>query len=189
MKVNLNSAFLAFSLMFSMSLAAQSTLNTLESSLKWEGKKITGSGHNGSLTFLDSEVKLENGNIKSGVFTVDMTTLTCDDLTANQGKAKLEGHLKSKDFFGIEKFPIASLAIKKAIMKTENHHEVTAELTIKGITNPIIFDMHVENNEAMAKLSIDRTKYDIRYRSNSFFDNLGDIAINNEFDLDIKLKF
>lgn len=74
-------------------------------------------------------------------------------------------------------------------MKTENHHEVTAELTIKGITNPITFDMHVENNEAMAKLSIDRTKYDIRYRSNSFFDNLGDIAINNEFDLDIKLKF
>ena len=74
-------------------------------------------------------------------------------------------------------------------MKTENHHEVTAELTIKGITNPIIFDMHVENYEAMAKLSIDRTKYDIRYRSNSFFDNLGDIAINNEFELDIKLKF
>jgi len=74
-------------------------------------------------------------------------------------------------------------------MKTENHHEVTAELTIKGITNPIIFDMHVENNEAMAKLSIDRTKYDIRYRSNSFFDNLGDLAINNEFELDIKLKF
>ena len=74
-------------------------------------------------------------------------------------------------------------------MKTENHHEVTAELIIKGISNPITFDMHIENNEAMAKLTIDRTKYDIRYRSDSFFDNLGDIAINNDFDLNIKLKF
>ena len=71
MKVNLNAAFLAFSLMFSMNLAAQNTLNTLESFLKWEGKKITGSGHNGSLTFLDSEVKVEDGNI-----TVSYTHLT-----------------------------------------------------------------------------------------------------------------
>ena len=104
-------------------------------------------------------------------------------------KAKLEGHLKSNDFFEVENFPTASLVITSATKKMRNHHEVTAELTIRGITNPITFEMHIENDNAMAKLAIDRTKYDIRYRSNSFFDNLGDIAIYNEFELDIKLKF
>ena len=71
----------------------------------------------------------------------------------------------------------------------ENHHLVSADLTIKGITHPINFEMHMEGNKAMAKLVIDRSKYNVRYGSNSFFDNLGDKAIDDEFELDINLKF
>ena len=183
MKVNLNSAFLAFSLMFSMSLAAQSTLNTLESSLKWEGKKITGSGHNGSLTFLDSEVKLENGNIKSGVFTVDMTTLTCDDLTANQGKAKLEGHLKSDDFFSVEKFNKATLTI----LSVENSI-ATGVLTIKDISHPIEFKLTKNKDTYSADLVFDRSKYNVKYASGNFFKNLGDKLILDEIELSAQLK-
>ena len=183
MKVNLNSAFLAFSLMFSMSLAAQSTLNTLESSLKWEGKKITGSGHNGSLTFLDSEVKLEDGNIKSGVFTVDMTTLTCDDLTANQGKAKLEGHLKSDDFFSVEKFNKATLTI----LSVENSN-ATGVLTIKDISHPIEFKLTKNKDTYSADLVFDRSKYNVKYASGNFFKNLGDKLILDEIELTAQLK-
>ena len=183
MKVNLNSAFLAFSLMFSMSLAAQSTLNTLESSLKWEGKKVTGSGHNGSLTFLDSEVKLENGNIKSGVFTVDMTTLTCDDLTANQGKAKLEGHLKSDDFFSVEKFNKATLTI----LSVENSN-ATGVLTIKDISHPIGFKLTKNKDTYSADLVFDRSKYNVKYASGNFFKNLGDKLILDEIELTAQLK-
>ena len=183
MKVNLNSAFLAFSLMFSMSLAAQSTLNTLESSLKWEGKKITGSGHNGSLTFLDSEVKLENGSIMSGVFTVDMTTLTCDDLTANQGKAKLEGHLKSDDFFSVEKFNKATLTI----LSVENSN-ATGVLTIKDISHPVDFTLVKTKRGYKANLVFDRSKYNVKYASGNFFKNLGDKLILDEIELSAQLK-
>ena len=183
MKVNLNSAFLAFSLMFSMSLAAQNTLNTLESSLKWEGKKITGSGHNGSLTFFDSQVKIEDGNIISGVFTVDMTTLTCDDLTADQGKANLEGHLKSNDFFAVEKFNTATLAISSV-----DNNNATGILTIKDISHPIKFTLIKNQDVYNASLVFDRSKYDIRFNSGSFFENLGDKLILNEIELTAELK-
>ena len=183
MKVNLNAAFLAFSLMFSMSLAAQSTLNTLESSLKWEGKKITGSGHNGSLTFLDSEVKLENGSIMSGVFTVDMTTLTCDDLTADQGKANLEGHLKSDDFFFVEKFNKATLTI----LSVENSN-ATGVLTIKDISHPIEFKLTKNKDTYSADLVFDRSKYNVKYASGNFFKNLGDKLILDEIELSAQLK-
>ena len=183
MKVNLNSAFLAFSLMFSMSLAAQNTLNILESSLKWEGKKITGSGHNGSLTFSDSQVKIEDGNIISGVFTVDMTTLTCDDLTADQGKANLEGHLKSNDFFAVEKFNTATLAISSV-----DNNNATGILTIKDISHPIKFTLIKNQDIYNASLVFDRSKYDIRFNSGSFFENLGDKLILDEIKLTAELK-
>ncbi|MGY8920150.1 MAG: YceI family protein [Flavobacteriales bacterium] len=183
MKVNLNSAFLAFSLMFSMSLAAQNTLNTLESSLKWEGKKITGSGHNGSLTFSDSQVKIEDGNIISGVFTVDMTTLTCDDLTADQGKSNLEGHLKSNDFFAVEKFNTATLAISSV-----DNNNATGILTIKDISHPIKFTLIKNQDIYNASLVFDRSKYDIRFNSGSFFENLGDKLILDEIKLTAELK-
>ena len=183
MKVNLNSAFLAFSLMFSMSLAAQNTLNTLESSLKWEGKKITGSGHNGSLTFSDSQVKIEDGNIISGVFIVDMTTLTCDDLTADQGKSNLEGHLKSNDFFAVEKFNTATLAISSV-----DNNNATGILTIKDISHPIKFTLIKNQDIYNASLVFDRSKYDIRFNSGSFFENLGDKLILNEIELTAELK-
>ena len=71
----------------------------------------------------------------------------------------------------------------------ENHYEMTADLTIKGITHPVTFEMHVEGDSANTKFMIDRSKYNVRYGSNSFFDNLGDKAIYDEFELDVNLKF
>ena len=183
MKVNLNSAFLAFSLMFSMTLASQNTLNTLESSLKWEGKKITGSGHNGSLTFSDSEVKVENGNIISGVFTVDMTTLRCDDITSNQAKANLEGHLKSDDFFSVEKFNTATL-----IISSVENNNARGVLTIKDISHPIDFMLVKTKEGYKADLVFDRTKYNVKYASGNFFKNLGDKLILDEIELSAQLK-
>ena len=182
MKVNLNSAFLAFSLMFSMSLVAQNTLNTLQSSLKWEGKKITGSGHNGSLTFSDSEVKIEDGNFMSGVFTVNMTSLTCDDLAPDQGKANLEGHLKSDDFFSVEKFNTATLKISSV-----ESNNATGILTIKDISHPVDFTLVKTKRGYKANLVFDRSKYNVKYASGNFFKNLGDKLILDEIELSAQL--
>ncbi|MFQ3341708.1 MAG: polyisoprenoid-binding protein YceI [Flavobacteriaceae bacterium] len=179
--------FVATTSLSAWSQYAEMKINPSESSIDWIAKKITGQ-HEGNINLISGSIQMGENTISGGSFDVDMTSIIVNDLKGEY-KAKLEGHLKSNDFFEVENFPTASLVITSATKKMKNHHEVTAELTIRGITNPITFEMHIENDNAMAKLAIDRTKYDIRYRSNSFFDNLGDIAIYNEFELDIKLKF
>ena len=161
-------------------------VNAEESSIHWLAKKVTGQ-HEGNINIVSGNLEMEENAISGGNFEVDMTSLMVTDLTGEY-KDKLEGHLKSDDFFGVAKFPKANLVITGSTQKMANHYEVTANLTIKEITHPITFEMHVENEEAMTKLVIDRSKYDIRYGSNSFFDNLGDKAIYDEFEIDVTLK-
>ena len=161
-------------------------INTDESKIHWLAKKVTGQ-HEGFIHFVDGSLEMDGDQITGGTFTVDMTSINVTDLTGEY-KEKLEGHLKSDDFFGVEQFPQSSLTITKADQKMANHYEMTADLTIKGITHPVNFEMHIEGDNAQTKLTIDRAKYNVRYGSNSFFDNLGDKAIYDEFELDINLK-
>lgn len=116
-----------------------------------------------------------------------MTTLAVTDLEAGKGKEKLEGHLSSDDFFGITNHKNAKLVVTKA-KKTDKGYVVAGDLTIKGKTNPIKFILTVNGDTASTTLKVDRTKYDIKYGSGSFFDNLGDKTISDEFELAINLK-
>lgn len=159
-----------------------------KSTINWTGKKVTGQ-HEGTINLKDGNLVFKGKKLVGGTFNVDMASLITTDLKAGQGKEKLEGHLKSDDFFGIEKFPTATLVIKKATLKSDATYTVTGDLTIKGKTSPITFDLATTANTASANLKIDRTKYDIKYGSGSFFDNLGDKAINDNFDLNVALKF
>ena len=118
-----------------------------------------------------------------------MTSIIVTDLKAGQGKEKLEGHLKANDFFGTEKYATAALDFKKVTPKGKGTYTVVADLTIKGITNPITFDLAVTADKATTSFKVDRTKYDIKYGSGSFFDNLGDKVISDEFDLTVNLQF
>jgi polyisoprenoid-binding protein YceI len=101
----------------------------------------------------------------------------------------LNGHLKSDDFFGTEKFPTSKLDFKLISDNNDGSYNVSADLTIKGITKPITFVITVKPNTATTTLKINRTKYDIKYGSGSFFDNLGDKAIADDFDLTVNLVF
>ena len=181
---NINKLFLiVFSLIVTVSMYSQNGLNISESSLSWEGKKVTGSGHNGSLQFGDSNVLMENGEIISGVFSVDMTSLTCDDLTG-KGKKSLEGHLRSEDFFAVDKHTTANLTVT-----TVENNIASGVLTIKDISHPVSFSLVKSNEVYIADLVFDRSKYDVKYASGSFFKNLGDKLILNEIELSAKLKF
>ena len=104
-------------------------------------------------------------------------------------KEKLEGHLKADDFFGTEKNPNATLVFKKIAAKANGIYTITGDLTIKGITNAVTFDLAVKGNTASTVVKIDRTKYDIKYGSKSFFESIGDKAINDDFDLTVNLQF
>lgn len=168
--------------------AQTKTIDTKKSQINWIGKKVTGE-HAGTINFKSGYLVFEKKVLKGGSFTVDMTSIIVTDLAAGKGKEKLEGHLKADDFFGTDKFETAALDFKKIASKGKDVYAVTADLTIKGITNPVTFDIAVKGNTATTKVMIDRTKFDIKYGSGSFFDNLGDKTINDEFELNVNLVF
>ena len=117
-----------------------------------------------------------------------MTSITVTDLEGEY-KGKLEGHLKSDDFFGVAKFPSASLNFTHVESTGKNSYKVAGDITIKGKTESISFDLSVYGSKANASLKVDRTKFDVRYGSTSFFDGLKDKAIYDEFDLVVDLEF
>lgn len=162
-------------------------INTKKSSITWTGKKVTGE-HVGSLQFQDGSLTFKNKKITDGNFSVDMTTLTNTDQTG-KGKTKLEGHLKSTDFFDTEGYKTSKMVFKTVTPKPKGVYSVTADLTIKGKTNPVKFDLITKGKTATADLTIDRTKFGIQYGSGSFFDDLGDRTIYDAFDLHVKLAY
>lgn len=187
---NLKSLALALVVVLSTAAANAQTkkVDTAKSTINWVGKKVTGA-HEGTINLKDGNLVFKGKKLVGGAFVVDMNSMTVTDLKAGQGKEKLEGHLKADDFFGTDKFATASLVFKKLITKAPNVYTVTGDLTIKGITKPVTFDLATTANTAAANVVVDRTKFDIKYGSGSFFDSLGDKAINDDFTLAVALKF
>jgi polyisoprenoid-binding protein YceI len=194
MKNALKSIVLIISILFSsISYAITNSpkndkeINTKNSSVSWKGEKVTGS-HEGTIMINSGFLKFEKKKLIGGEFEIDMTSLVCTDLSGEY-KGKLEGHLKADDFFGVSKYPISTLEITKTKHTKGNTYECTAEITIKGKTEIITFNTDINKDSAVAKIKIDRTKFDIKYGSGSFFKGLGDNMIYDEFDLNINLSF
>lgn len=161
------------------------------STVGWVGKKVTGQ-HNGTVQFKEGTVLVRGNQVTGGTFVVDMTSVKVEDLTDADTNGKLVGHLRSDDFFSVEKHPTATLKITslapiKGAGTNDNNATVTGDLTIKGITRPITFPAKIGVKDGKAAASgtavVDRTKYDIRYGSKSFFASIGDKAIDNDFTL------
>ncbi|MEN9639633.1 MAG: hypothetical protein RLZZ262_1502, partial [Bacteroidota bacterium] len=111
-------------------------INVAESSIKWTGtKKIGGKKHTGTIAVKSGNLAYDGTNITGGEIVIDMRSLANTDLTGDS-KGKLEGHLKSDDFFAVEKHPEARFVVKSAKSKGGSAFEVTGDLTIKGITKP-----------------------------------------------------
>ena len=160
--------------------------STTKSELKWTGKKVTGE-HWGYVNLKDGKLTFKNNKITSGEFSIDMASLINKDLTDESYNQKLIGHLKSDDFFSVDKYPSVNLVITESTVFINNEATVNGKLTIKGITQPITFKAIKDGNVYSSTISIDRTKYDIRYGSGKFFDSLGDNMIYDDFIIDVKL--
>lgn len=160
------------------------------STLVWTGKKFTGQ-HTGTILLSSGEIATEGKAVKQGNFEIDVTSLTVTDIKDASSNAKLVGHLKNNDFFGVDQFPKASFVISSVTPKTGDEYTVKGKLTLKGITNDIAFPAVIKNDgkklTAVAKITVDRSKYNIKFKSPSFFENLGDGVIYDEFELDLNL--
>lgn len=160
------------------------------SSVEWTGRKVTGA-HNGTIGIKNGNFIFNDGKIKGGNVVIDTTSIKILDVTDPATNTQFAGHLASDDFFSIEKFPTATLDILsvKEISSTTYHLE--GNLTIKDITHLVGFEAQVNNdNNTLSlggKLIIDRTKYDIKFRSGNFFKDLGDTLIYNDFELDFNI--
>ena len=162
-----------------------------ETELLWIGKELSTKIHTGTLNLSNGLIQVDNDKTITGNVTINMSTINVTDL---QGRAKemLEGHLRSADFFEVENFPEATLSFKsKSFNKLKNQINFEGELIIKDISNPIIFNATLLESspylKAKAILSFDRSKYDVRFRSGSFFENLGDKLILDDIDVNITL--
>jgi len=161
------------------------------SSVKWTGKKVTGQ-HNGTISFREGALDITGGKPSGGVFLIDMNSIVCEDLTDADWNQKLIGHLKSDDFFSVEKYPVAKLVLTGVEAKGGKKYLFKGNLTIKGITHPVEFEATVNfsGNTASAAgtLVVDRTLYNVRYGSGKFFDSLGDKTIYDDFTLDFNVS-
>jgi len=164
------------------------SFNLENSNIKWTGTELTSKTHYGSLKLTQANLVIVDSKITSGEFTVDMTSLNVEDLEG-EWKEKLEGHLSSDDFFSIEKFQTASLKVLNSNSLENGSFNVNGELTIKDITHPIEFTITKnDDNNYNANLTFDRSKYDVKFRSGTFFENLGDKLILDDIDLEVSLS-
>ena len=158
------------------------------SQIKWIGRKVTGE-HSGTLNLSGGWVVLDKNSINSGKFIFDMASISNTDIESPEWKQKLEDHLKSEDFFHTDSFPHAILEIKGRqsliIENSKKSDQILADLTIRGITHEIKFPLDLTQSQtnfnAEGSVDIDRTLYNIQYKSGKFFDELGDKLIYDNF--------
>ena len=158
-----------------------------KSKVVWKAYKVTGS-HSGTVGLKSVVLTFDENKLSGGSFLMYMTTLACTDLEGDY-KNNLEGHLKSDDFFGVTKHGTSALNITNVKSTGKNSYQVKGDLTIKGISKSIVFQVSIYGNKATASLKVDRTDFGIKYGSGSYFEDLQDKMIYDEFDLNVDLEF
>ncbi|MCU0451709.1 MAG: YceI family protein [Bernardetiaceae bacterium] len=171
-------------------------INPASSKIGWLGKKVTGQ-HNGAIMVKEGTLEVSKGKITGGSFVLDMNSITCEDITDAGSNAKLLGHLKSDDFFSVAKNPTGTFVIKKATAAGKSgkadKYNIEGDLTLKGIAKPVSFEALVtpdgKKMTATAAFKINRTHWDIKYGSGSFFEGLGDKMIYDDIELSLNAVF
>jgi polyisoprenoid-binding protein YceI len=162
-----------------------------KSNLKWIATKVTGK-HEGTVKLASGSLQSDGKNLTGGTFDIDMNTIACTDIADKETNGKFVGHLKSEDFFGVEKHKTARFVIGKVTPKSGNEVEISGKMTIKGITKDITFPATVthagKSIKAKAKITIDRSEYDVRFGSGKFFADLGDKIIHDDFIIDLDME-
>ena len=164
-------------------------VDILQSQIEWIGRKLTGE-HSGTLRLKEGWIIMNDSTLIGGEFIFDMTSIKNTDIESPDWSLKLDNHLKSSDFFNVDSFPKAILEIKKNnSMSEENNlgstYLVSAELTIRGITHEISLPYQIVKTDstlsAIGRVDVDRTLYNIKYKSGTYFFDLGDKIIYDAF--------
>ena len=163
-------------------------LDLTKSTVKWIGTKLKGK-HNGTVKLSSGNILVKDNKIVGGKFSLDMATIDNEDMKDDaKMKAKLEGHLKSEDFFNVEKFPKATFEIASVTEGADGTVSITGNLTIKDVTKGVTFPAKINYGtdkkpvSATANFNINRQLWGITYPGQP--DNL----IKDEINLDLNLS-
>jgi polyisoprenoid-binding protein YceI len=167
-------------------VVVDSNIDIAASVLLWKGFKPTGS-HNGTVKLVSGTMAIENGDLASGEFVIDMKSIADAD-----GSGRLEGHLKNADFFDVEKYPTSKFVITK-VEKNEAKLSVTGNLTIKDVTKSITIPASISMVDGVTvfkseTFEVNRADFNVKYGSKSFFDNLKDKFINDNMEFSFEVK-
>jgi polyisoprenoid-binding protein YceI len=176
----------------SLSLYARNekyAIDTKKSVVTWKGSNLLGSNrHIGYVYISKGELIIENGQLIGATAEIDMNTIEDENHGRDNG---LVNHLKEPDFFDVKKFPFSRILLNKAKSINRENNKVAGNLIIKGITQPVTFPAKIEIKHGIVKLNgrlvIDRTKWNVRYKSGKFFDLLADQAISDSIEFHIKI--
>jgi polyisoprenoid-binding protein YceI len=161
-----------------------------QSGIEWTGRKVTGT-HNGTIGIKAGTITMDKGKLTGATIIIDIQSIKILDVTDPGTNAQFAAHLASDDFFSADAFPTATFDTTSVTPVRDNLYHVDGNLTIKGITGPVIFDAIVDVSggiiKATGKITIDRTKYEMKFRSGNFFKDLGDTLIYNDFDLNVNV--
>jgi len=162
-------------------------LEAEKSRLAWRGEKVIGKNHTGTVSVQSGELQVRDNKLIGGEFVIDLKSLKSDE-----GIEGLEKHLKSADFFDVDLYPTAKLAITGAEAGEDGFYKISADLTIKDVTAPVNFEAKLsptaEGLSASAQFEIDRTVWGLKYGSGKFFQDLGDNMINDDIIFDVDLQ-
>jgi len=183
---------IAIALLAMTSLTAEDyDVDTKQTKVKWHAEKVTGE-HDGYVSVKSGSLDYSDGKLEGGDFVIDMTSIINTDIEDEGYRTKLENHLKSDDFFSVEKYPEAMFEITN-VKTVSGKTTVHGEMTIKGKTKKISFPAEVSASgdalTATATITLDRSNYNVKYNSKSFFDieALGDKMIYDEFTITLHL--
>ncbi len=167
------------------------------SKIHWLGKKTTGQ-HEGDVKLQSGKLSFDNSIPVNGEFVLDMNSLSVTDIKDADDNQSLVNHLKEEDFFGTAKNPTATLFIKKlesvsGAKADAANYTAIADLTIKGIKNEIKFPARInvsgDKGTANADITIDRTKWNISYKSKSILGSAADKFIYDDITFSVQLVF
>ena len=178
------------SVVFSQDVQTKYVADPSASKIEWTGKKLTGE-HYGEIKLASGELIFSKQKLIAGSFEMDMASINCTDITDAKSNKRLVDHLKSEDFFSVKRYPISRFTITSVTCKSDKQCDITGSLTIKDKTNSITFPakLQIENDKIVAKatMTFDRSKYDVKFGSQSFYENLGDKLVYDDIDISINL--
>ena len=165
-------------------------IDKTKSVVRWIGRTPV-KFHDGTIDIQEGNFFVDDNGILNGNIIIDMESINCTDLSGG-GKKSLEEHLMNDDFFSVNKFKTSKINISSEMKPNNGLIDFKGNLEIKNISNPISFKSSISKTPegkytASSKLTFDRSMYNVKYKSKSFFDDLGDKFINDDIEIELEI--